>query len=180
MKHILKPYIEREKIEKRIAELGKEITKDYKGKDLKLICILKGSAPFACELMKNIDNDKLTIDFMCVSSYGSGTESSGVVKIIKDLDKSIEGENVIIVEDIIDSGNTLANLLNVLKTRKPKSLKICTLLDKPARRKAKVESDYVGFDIEDKYVAGYGLDYDQLYRQLPYIAELIFENDVKE
>lgn len=175
MNYKIVEYITKEKIEKRVKELGETITKDYADKDIKLICILKGGAPFACDLMKNILNDKLTIDFMSVSSYGSGTSTSGMVKILKDLDKSIEGENVIIVEDIVDSGITLYNLISVLKTRNPKTLKICTLLDKPSRRKVEMKSDYVGFEIEDKYVAGYGLDYDQLYRQLPYIGEVIFD-----
>lgn len=175
MNYKIVEYITKEKIEKRVKELGEIITKDYADKDIKLICILKGGAPFACDLMKNILNDKLTIDFMSVSSYGSGTSTSGMVKILKDLDKSIEGENVIIVEDIVDSGITLYNLISVLKTRNPKTLKICTLLDKPSRRKVEMKSDYVGFEIEDKYVAGYGLDYDQLYRQLPYIGEVIFD-----
>lgn len=174
-KHHIENYISAEKIQQRIAEIGKALTEDYKGKAVKLIIILKGAAPFACDLMKCIDNDKLTIDFMAVSSYDHGTESSGIVRIIKDLDKTIEGENIVVIEDIVDSGNTLHNLINLLKTRKPASIKVCTLLDKPSRRQAEVHTDYVGFEIEDKFVAGYGLDYDQLYRQLPYIGIVVFD-----
>lgn len=180
MKHYLVPLIKSEDIEKRCAELGNEITKDYEGKDLKIIGILKGGAPFMCELLKHIDNEKLTIDFMSVSSYKDGTESSGDVRIVKDIDNPIEGENVIIVEDIVDSGNTLYKLRELLKTRMPNSIKICTLLDKPSRRKADIKSDYVGFVIEDKFVAGYGLDYAQLYRQLPAVYEVKFEGKENE
>lgn len=170
------PYISKEAIEKRIEELGKQITKDYSGKDIKIIGILKGGAPFMCELIKHIDNSKLTIDFMSVSSYGSETVSSGIVRILKDLDTNIENENIMIVEDIVDTGNTLYHLKDMLLTRNPKSFKVCTLLDKPARRQVDIKSDYVGFEIEDKYVAGFGLDYNQLYRQLPYIGEVVFDS----
>lgn len=180
MKHYLVPMIKREDIERRCKELGTTITNEYKGKDLKIIGILKGGAPFMCELLKNIDNEKLTIDFMSVSSYKDGTESTGDVRIVKDLDSPIEGENVIIVEDIVDTGKTLYRLRELLNTRMPNSVKICTLLDKPSRRKAEIESDYVGFVIEDKFVAGYGLDYAQLYRQLPDIYEVKFEDNADE
>ena len=155
---------------KRIAEIGKEITKRYKGESVILIVILKGSIFFATELAKRIDLP-MNIEFMSVSSYGSGTESSGVVKIKKDIDASIEGENVIIVEDIIDSGNTLSRLMPMLRERNPKSLTLCTLLDKPDRRVVDdVVCDFTGFVIPDKFVVGFGLDFDQRYRNLPYIG----------
>ena len=152
-----------------IKEIGQEITRDYQGKKIHLICVLKGGVFFTCELAKRIDLP-VSFDFMSVSSYGSGTVSSGIVKIVKDLDEAIEGEDVLLVEDIIDSGNTLKYLVDILKQRKPNSLKICTLLDKPERRVADVNVDYVGFEIPDKFVVGYGLDYDQKYRNLPYIG----------
>lgn len=161
--------ISEEEVNTRIAELAKEIEKDYEGKELHLICILKGGAFIACELAQKI-KIPLSIDFMSVSSYGDSTVSSGRVKIIKDLDDPVEGKDVLIVEDIIDSGNTLSNLLQVLETRKPNSVKICTLLDKPARRITEVEVDYIGFQIPDKFVVGYGLDYAQKHRNLPYIG----------
>ena len=143
---------------------------DYAGKEVRLICILKGSVFYTCELAKRI-TIPVTLDFMSVSSYGSGTVSSGTIKIKKDLDDDIEGLDVIVVEDIIDSGNTLSRLIPMLKERKPASLKITTLLDKPDRREVDdVTVDYVGFEIEDKFVVGYGLDYDQSYRDLPYIG----------
>lgn len=165
----IKVLISEEEINSRIAYLGEKIAKDYEGKDLHLICILKGGAFIACELAKNIKRP-LSIDFMSVSSYGDGTVSSGRVKIIKDLDDPVEGKDVLIVEDIIDSGNTLANLLELLKTRKPNSIRICTLLDKPDRRVTDVKVDYVGFQIPDKFVIGYGLDYAQKFRNLPFIG----------
>ena len=139
-----------------------------------MICVLKGGAFFMCELAKRIDLD-VSLDFMAVSSYGSGTESSGVVKIVKDLDESITGKDVLIVEDIIDSGRTLAALKEMLLQRNPASLKICTLLDKPDRRVTHVDVDYVCFDIPDEFVVGYGLDYDQKYRNLPYIGVVVNE-----
>lgn len=163
-------HITEDQLEKRIAEIGTQITQQYAGKSVYLICILKGSIFFTTELAKNIKLP-MTIDFMSVSSYGSGTESSGEVKIKKDLECSIEGENVIVVEDIIDSGNTLSRLIKVLKARKPKTLTICTLLDKPDRRVVDdIEVDYTGFVIPDKFVVGYGLDFDQRFRNLPYIG----------
>ena len=161
--------ISREQLRKRVEELGAQITKDYEGEPVLLIGILKGSVPFMADLMREIDLD-VSIDFMSVSSYGSATKTSGVVRILKDLDKPIEGKNVIIVEDIIDSGLTLAYLKEHLGGRHPKSLKICTILDKPSRRKVDLKGDYVGFEVEDKYIVGYGLDADQRYRQLPYIS----------
>ncbi len=163
-------HLTEEQIEQRIAQIGAEITQKFKGESVYLICILKGSIFFTTELAKRIELP-MTIDFMSVSSYGSGTESSGVVNVKKDLDQSIEGENVIIIEDIIDSGNTLSKLTKLLKSRNPKSLTICTMLDKPERRVVDdVVVDYTGFVIPDKFVVGYGLDYDQRFRNLPYIG----------
>ena len=162
--------ISEEEINKRVCEIEEQISKDYAGKEVRLICILKGSVFYTCELAKRI-TIPVTLDFMSVSSYGSGTVSSGTIKIKKDLDDDIEGLDVIVVEDIIDSGNTLSRLIPMLKERKPASLKITTLLDKPDRREVDdVTVDYVGFEIEDKFVVGYGLDYDQSYRDLPYIG----------
>ncbi|MDW2800302.1 hypoxanthine phosphoribosyltransferase [Clostridium boliviensis] len=159
-----------EEIATRIKEIAEEISRDYKGKPLHLICILKGGIFFTCELAKRIELP-LTMDFMSVSSYGSGTVSSGIVKIIKDLDDPIEGKDVLIVEDIIDSGNTLSYLIEVLKQRNPNSVELCTLLDKPERRvKKQVEVKYTCFTVPDEFIIGYGLDYDQIYRNLPYIG----------
>lgn len=174
MNYKIMPYIDEDKIEKRLSELGKEITKVYEGKSLKVVGILKGSVPTLCTLTKNITNDSMEVDYMSVCSYGGSTDSSGVVKIIKDLDKSIENENVLIVEDIIDTGYTIKKLIELLTTRNPKSLRVCALLDKPSRRKVSVKADYVGFEIEDKFIVGYGLDYNQKYRQLPYIGYVEF------
>ena len=165
--------IEEEKVDKRIEELGKKISEEYAGKEVHLICILKGSIFFTCELAKRI-TVPVTIDFMSCSSYGAGTISSGVVKLVKDLDEPLEGKNVIVIEDIIDSGRTLSYLLEILSARKPASLKLCTLLDKPDRRVMPVHVDYTGFEIPDEFVVGYGLDYDQRYRNLPYIGVLSF------
>lgn len=161
--------ISEERVVKRIEELAEEISKDYQGKSIHLICILKGSVFFSCDLAKRL-TIPVTLDFMSVSSYGSETVSSGRVRILKDLDESIQGRDVLIVEDIIDSGNTLAYLMDLLGTRAPKSLKICTLLDKPDRRVTNVDVKYVGFVIPDEFVVGYGLDYDQYYRNLPYVG----------
>lgn len=163
--------ISEEDIEKRVRELADQISKDYAGEEVLLICILKGSVFFTCELAKRL-TVPVKLDFMSVSSYGDGTVSSGRVKIIKDLDDSIEGKNVIVIEDIIDSGRTLAHLLAVLNVRAPKSIKLCTLLDKPSRREVEVKVDYVGMTIPDAFVIGYGLDYQQRYRNLPYIGVL--------
>lgn len=158
-----------EEIEAKVIELAKQIEKDYKGQDLLLVGILKGASVFVADLMRKIDLN-VNIDFMSVSSYGSSTVSSGTVKILKDLDVDIKDKNVLIVEDIIDSGITLRNLYDTLMTREPRSLKLCTLLNKPARKKVDVDVDYVGFVIEDKFIVGYGIDYDEKYRNLPYIA----------
>ncbi|MBR4313833.1 MAG: hypoxanthine phosphoribosyltransferase [Lachnospiraceae bacterium] len=175
MSRRIDPLITEEQIKVRVKELGKQISDDYRGKDLLLVGILKGSIPFLCSLMWEIDNEKLAMDFMDVSSYGSETESSGDVKILKDVDSSIKGKNVLIVEDIVDTGRTMQKLLGMLKTREPASLKICTLLDKPSRRVCEVKVDYVGFEIENKFVAGFGLDDDQYMRQLKYVGEVIFD-----
>ncbi|EQE02056.1 hypoxanthine phosphoribosyltransferase [Clostridioides difficile CD149] len=158
-----------EQIKEKVYELGKKIEEDFKGEDLLVVGILKGASVFVSDLIRCIDLD-VNIDFMSVTSYGNSTESSGTVKILKDLDVDIEGKNVLIVEDIIDSGLTLSNLVAALKTRNPKSLKLCTLLDKPQRRKANIPVDYVGFVIEDKFIVGYGIDYAEKYRNLPYIG----------
>ena len=163
-----------EEVDKKIRELAGQITGDYAGKMPHLICILKGGVFFMTELTKHIEIP-VTIDFMSVSSYGDGTESSGRVRIVKDLDESIEGRDVLIVEDIIDSGRTLSYLMEMLKNRKPASLKLCTLLDKPERRVTQVTVDYVGFQIPDEFVVGYGLDYKQMYRNLPYIGAVVQE-----
>ncbi len=162
--------IEEEVVDKRISEIGQQISKDYEGKNVHLICILKGSVFFATELAKRI-TVPVSIDFMSVSSYGNGTKTSGIVKVIKDLDDPLEGKDVIIVEDIIDSGKTLSYLMKTLSHRKPASLRLCTLLDKPERRIVNdVVVDYTGFTIPDEFVVGYGLDYAQKYRNLPYIG----------
>ena len=161
--------ISEEKVEQRIQELAEQITKDYEGKEVHLICVLKGSVFFTCELAKRIKLP-VTLDFMSVSSYGDGTVSSGRVKIVKDLDETIENKEVILIEDIIDSGRTLSYLMDMLNARKPASLKLCTLLDKPDRRVTDISVDYIGFKIPDEFVVGYGLDYAQKYRNLPYIG----------
>ncbi|MBR1571437.1 MAG: hypoxanthine phosphoribosyltransferase [Lachnospiraceae bacterium] len=161
--------ISEDELEAKIAEMGKKISEDYAGEEVYIICILRGASFFACELAKRI-TVPVIIDFMTTSSYGSGTVSSGVVKIKSDVEIPVEGKNVLIVEDIIDSGNTLNFLLDVFKDRNAKSVKLCTMLDKPSRREVHVDVDYTGFEIEDKFVVGYGLDYDQRYRNLPYIG----------
>ncbi len=161
--------LSKEEIQAKVKELAKRIEKDYKGEEVLIVGILKGASVFCADLIREIDLD-VKLDFMVVSSYGRGTTSSGTVKIIKDLDVDIENKNVVIVEDIIDSGLTLSSLVKALNTRKPKSLKLCTLLDKPERRVANIDVDYVGFVIEDKFIVGYGIDYDEKYRNLPYIG----------
>ena len=169
MAETIRVLVSEEDVDKRIMELGKKISEDYAGKQIHLICVLKGGVFFMCELAKRI-SAPVSMDFMCVSSYGDGTSSSGVVRIAKDLDEAIEGKDVLIVEDIIDSGRTLYYLIDILKKRNPKSIKLCTLLDKPERRERDVDVDYVGFEIPDEFVVGYGLDYAQKYRTLPYIG----------
>ena len=161
--------IDEEKVDSRVKEIARQISRDYKGEEVHLICILKGSLFFTADLAKRIECP-VTLDFMSVSSYGDGTESSGRIKIIKDLDDNIAGKNVIVVEDIIDSGRTLSFLMEMLKVRGPKSLKLCTFLNKPERRVVDINVDYTGFDIPDKFVVGYGMDYAQKYRSLPYIG----------
>ncbi len=163
-----------EKVTARIREIGAQISKDYAGEKVHLICILKGASFFACELAKRI-TIPVTIDFMSVSSYGGSTKSTGVVKIVKDLDEPIEGEHVIVVEDIVDTGRTLSYLLDMLKNRGPKDVKLCALLDKPERRVCDVKADYTGFRVPDEFVVGFGLDYDQRYRNLPYIGIVRFD-----
>ncbi|MFT9496164.1 hypoxanthine phosphoribosyltransferase [Anaerosolibacter sp.] len=158
-------------LDEKITELGHQISKDYHGKDLLMIGVLKGANVFMSDLMRKIGTS-VKIDFMAVSSYGLSTESSGVVRIIKDLDDSIEGKDVLVVEDIIDTGLTLHYLYDNLLSRKPNSLKICTLLDKPERRKVAINVDYKGFDIPDEFIVGYGIDYAEQYRNLPYVAIL--------
>lgn len=158
-----------DRLQARIAELGEEISRDYAGKNLLLLAILKGSVVFLSDLMRRITVPH-AIDFMATSSYGSQIESTGVVRIIKDLDAPIEGQHVLLVEDIIDTGRTLDYLMRILGPRMPASLHVCTLLNKPSRREVHVAVDYIGFDIPNKFVLGYGLDYAELYRNLPYIA----------
>ncbi|MGO5166003.1 MULTISPECIES: hypoxanthine phosphoribosyltransferase [unclassified Candidatus Paralachnospira] len=169
----IKVLIPEEEVDAKIKEIGAMISKDYEGKEVHLICVLKGGVFFTCELAKRI-SVPVSLDFMSVSSYGSGTQSSGVVKIIKDLDEPLAGKHVLIVEDIIDSGRTLSYLVEILKQRGPADIKICTLLDKPSRRvKKEVVVDYTCFSIPDEFVVGFGLDYDQKYRNLPYIGAVV-------
>lgn len=158
-----------EEVDKKIEEIGQQISKDYEGKEVHLICVLKGGIFFTCELAKRI-TVPVSLDFMSISSYGNEKQSSGEVRIIKDLDEPLDGKEVLIVEDIIDSGRTLSYLIEILKKRNPSSLRLCTLLDKPDRRVKEVKVDYVGFNIPDEFVVGYGLDYSQKYRNLPYIG----------
>ena len=153
----------------RVRELGAEITKDYAGKNLVLVCVLKGSFVFAADLARTIDLP-LRVDFLGVRSYGEGTESSGVVQITQDLSRPIEHEDVLLVEDIVDTGLTIAHLMDLLRTRQPASVKVCSLLHKPARAKVSVHVDYLGFTIEDRFVVGYGLDFAERHRNLPYIG----------
>ncbi len=160
-----------EQLKKKVKELASKINRDYVGKELLLIGVLKGSVMFAVDLMREI-TVPVEIDFMAVSSYGAGATTSGVVKILKDLDHSIEGKHILIVEDIIDSGLTLSYLKEMLIARGPASVRICTILNKPSRRKAVIDVDYNGFDIPDEYVVGYGLDFNQKYRNLPYVGVL--------
>ena len=169
MSEKIRQLLSEEAVDQRIREIGEQISKDYEGKSVHLICVLKGGVFFTCELAKRI-SVPVSMDFMSVSSYGDDTSSSGVVRIVKDLDETIEGKDVLIVEDIIDSGRTLSYLLEILKQRKPNSMRLCTLLDKPERRVKDVKVDYVCFNIPDEFVVGYGLDYAQKYRNLPYIG----------
>ncbi len=161
-------------VDDRIQAIGEQISRDYAGRQVHLVCVLKGGSFFMCELAKRI-SVPVSLDFMSVSSYGSDTKSSGVIRIVKDLDESLKDKDVIVVEDIVDSGRTLSYLLKMLRERGPKSLALCTLLDKPERRVVDVNVDYTGFEIPDEFVVGYGLDYDQRYRNLPYIGVVKFD-----
>ena len=167
--------IDEDTVDNRIKEIAAQISRDYAKKEVRLICILKGSVFYTTELAKRL-TIPTTMDFMKVSSYGSGTVSSGKIEIKKDLDDSIEGLDVIVVEDIVDSGHTLSQLIPELKKRNPRSLAVTTLLDKPSRREVEADVDYIGFEIEDKFVVGYGLDYDQSYRDLPFIGVVELED----
>ena len=178
MKESISIMIPESEIEKRTREIGEAISRDYAGKTVHMICVLKGGVYFMTALSKRISEDvPVTLDFMSVSSYGDDTKSSGVVKIVKDLDEPLEGKDVLIVEDIIDSGRTLYYLLDIIKGRKPASVRLCTLLDKPQRRERDVHVDYSGFNIEDRFVIGCGMDYKQKYRNLPYIGEVILSEE---
>lgn len=163
-----------ERINDRIREIGEQISKDYAGKSVHLVCILKGGSFFMCELAKRI-TVPVSIDFMSVSSYGSSSESSGVIKIIKDLDEPLTDKHVLVIEDIVDTGKTLSYLLELLKDRGAADVKLCALLDKPDRRVVDIKADYTGFQIPDEFVVGYGMDYDQRYRNLPYIGIVKFD-----
>ncbi len=179
MAEVIRELISEEEINERVRELGSRISEDYAGKDIHLVCILKGASFFMCELAKRIERP-VSIDFMSVSSYGKATESSGIVRIVKDLDDSIEGKDVIIVEDIVDSGRTLYYLEELFKERKAASIRTCTLLDKPERRVVNLHVDYTGFSIPDKFVVGFGMDYAQKYRTLPYIGVVEFTDEGNE
>ena len=168
---IEKVLLSEEEIQEIVTRVGAEVSRDYRGKNLVLVSVLKGSVVFMADLMRAIDIP-LSIDFMVVSSYGNGTESSGKVKIIKDLDLDLSGQDLLLVEDILDTGRTLYNLREILKMRSPSSIKICTFLDKPERRQADIAADYVGARVPDEFVVGYGLDYSQRYRNLPYLGGL--------
>ncbi len=174
MAETIRVLLTEEEVDKRIRELGAQISKDYEGESVHLVCVLRGSVFFTCELAKRI-TVPVSIDFMSASSYGSSTISSGTIHIVKDLEDPLMEKNVIVIEDIIDTGRTLSYLLQMLKERKPKSLRLCTLLDKPDRRVTEVEVDYTGFQIPDEFVVGYGLDYAQKYRNLPYIGIVEFD-----
>lgn len=176
MKEKISELISQEKLSGRIRELGEQISRDFEGQSVHLICILKGSVFFTTELAKYI-TIPVTMDFMSVSSYGNETKSSGVVRMMKDLDEPIEGRNVIVIEDIIDSGRTLSYLLDNLSGRGPAVLRLAALLDKPERRVTDVEVDYTGFTIPDEFVIGFGLDFSQRYRNLPYIGVISFEGE---
>lgn len=167
--HIL---VSEEQLRQKVAELGAQISRDYEGRDLLMVSILKGGAVFMADLMRTV-SIPCAIDFMVVSSYGgANTESTGLVKIVKDLDADLSGKDVLIVEDILDTGITLSNLLPMLRLRNPSSVKLCTILSKPSRRKADIEPDYLGFEVPDEFVVGYGLDFDEKYRNLPYVGVL--------
>ena len=168
---ILKVLLSEEQLKAKCAEMGARITRDYQGKNLLLVTVLKGAVVYLADLMRGIDLP-CAIDFMVVSSYGSGVKTSGVVKIVKDLDQDLSGRDILIVEDILDSGMTLSYLKGLLQSRRPASIRIATLLDKPSRRKVDLQADYVGYEVPDEFVVGYGLDYDEQYRNLPYVGVL--------
>ncbi len=174
MKERVEVLLTEQEVDERIQAIGGQISRDYAGKQVHLVCVLKGGAFFLCELAKRI-TVPVSMDFMSVSSYGSDTKSSGVIRIVKDLDESLKDKDVIVVEDIVDSGRTLSYLLKMLQSRGPRSLALCTLLDKPERRVVDVNVNYTGFQIPDEFVVGYGLDYDQRYRNLPYIGVVKFD-----
>lgn len=174
MQEHIRVLLSEQEVDRRIREIGEQISRDYAGKSIHMVCVLKGGSFFMCELAKRI-TVPVSLDFMSVSSYGGNTRSSGVVKIVKDLDEPLQGKDVLVVEDIVDSGRTLSYLLEMLQDRKPESLRLCTLLDKPDRRVIDVKVDYTGFKIPDEFVVGYGLDYDQKYRNLPYIGVVEFD-----
>ena len=174
MNEKIRVLLSEEEVDARIQEIADEINKEYAGKEIHMICVLKGGVFFMCELAKRI-KVPVSLDFMSISSYGDDTKSSGIVKIIKDLDQPLEGKEVLVVEDIIDSGRTLSYLLEILQGRNPNSIRLCTLHDKPERRVKDVKVDYCCFNIPDEFVVGYGLDYAQKYRNLPYIGVVEFE-----
>jgi hypoxanthine phosphoribosyltransferase len=169
--HIGEILVQADELQHRIKEMAAEVSRDYRGRDLLLIGVLKGAVFFLADLMRELDVP-CEVDFMAVSSYGSSTDSSGVVRILKDLDAPLEGRNVLIVEDIVDSGLTLQYLMRTLQARNPATIEVCALLTKPERRKVDMPARYVGFEIPDKFAIGYGLDYDERYRNLPYVATL--------
>ena len=171
MSEKIKVLLSEEEVDSRIKQIAAKVSKDYAGKEIHLICVLKGGVFFTCELAKRI-TVPVSLDFMSVSSYGDDTKSSGVVKIVKDLDQPLEGKDVLIVEDILDTGVTLSHLVPMLKLRRPNSVRLCTILSKPSRRKVDIEPDYCGFEVPDEFVVGYGLDYDEKYRNLPYVGVL--------
>ncbi len=178
MSEKIRVMITEEEIDRRTREIAEMITRDYAGKTVHMVTVLKGGVYFMTMLSKRIDESvPVELDFMSVSSYGADTKSSGVVRIVKDLDEPLLGKDVLVIEDIIDSGRTLYYLLDMLKGRQPASLKLCTLLDKPDRRVRDVKVDYTGFEIEDRFVVGCGMDYAQKYRNLPYIGEVVFEEE---
>ncbi len=168
--------ITEQEVDDKIRALGEQISRDYAGRQVHLVGVLKGAAFFMCELAKRI-TVPVSMDFMSVSSYGASTKSSGIVRIIKDLDEPLEGKDVLVVEDIVDSGRTVSYLTELFRDRKAASIRYCTLLDKPERRVVDLDMDYVGFRIPDKFVVGYGMDYDQRYRNLPYIGVVRFDED---
>lgn len=178
MSETIRVMIPEEEIDKRTREIAEMISRDYAGKTVHMVTVLKGGVYFMTMLSKRIaENVPVELDFMSVSSYGADTKSSGIVKIVKDLDEPLFGKDVLVIEDIIDSGRTLYYLLEMLRGRQPASLRLCTLLDKPDRRVRDVKVDYTGFEIEDKFVVGCGMDYAQKYRNLPYIGEVVFEEE---